>query len=926
MGNHTFALLLAAALATAACGGANKPGAKGASGDGSYSIRYVEQRAVFPNNGLKLVVIPDDTTELVQVDVRYDVGAAQDPKGKAGLAHYVEHMMFQHRLWGPDKPATFANLPRIAVFFNAFTNWDSTHYMLQGRKEDLEVLLSLEAARMAYHCETIPDDEFVRELEVVRNEIRQRLGTPEGQIPQALLSATYPEGHPYEQYIGGNDKQISSITKEDVCTFMEQYYVPNRATVIVAGNVDPETVKRQVIDIFGGIPKGKRQPPAGADDIPKVELASKTIEVELDVEKPSLHIMWAIPPRFDDEEQSARIALNVFASNLGGFANDYGFGSGVSPTVLGGARAPVVGVSMELEDNGSVDEALDFAWKALRSAGRSSTADAVDQFAKRKAQQKAQWVLTLESLQSRTVRVADMIQFKNDFDFSGDKAYLMTEMAAIDELDGGAMREFVKDKMRKDNAVIVVVKAKKGARSGDERAKRQFKGNADGHIAREPDIDPAEAMRPLQVPEEPSVLSRAKRFELENGLDVVMLPFESLPAVTIRLVIDAGSAHEPAGQEGIAQIAASMLDPPPGMDALPRLGVSFGGSAGDDTTQFTMRGITPTFDKMLMAFARIIDTGDYNQDGIEARAEYFLESLKSPSNVEQRTFRAALSNAAYGEGHEYSSRGRLTKSSVKEIGRDAAIAFKKKHYTPANSTLVIAGTFDAAAAETYVRETFGEWQGSRVDEPVPADPNPRDEPVYLGIERAQPNPQVTIGIAYPTAAGIDGMEAARLVLTEMLSQRMGRVRTELGSTYGVGTQRQRHRGPGSYIVFGNVDAPRAGESLAFMREMIDGLRNGDNFAVEFAKARRVVLQRLLTEASDSGSVAARLGFMAAYGVDADYYEQLRKRVAVLNPALLQTVVKQEFAPNKEAIVLLGDKASLEKAFSEAKVDGAIIKP
>src|SRR5690242_3880328 len=93
----------------------------------TYALKYAEKRAVL-DNGLRLIVLPDRNTPMVHVAVRYEVGSREDPPGKAGLAHLVEHMMFQHHLLGPERPATFDLLPQLATFFNAYTNFDKTHY------------------------------------------------------------------------------------------------------------------------------------------------------------------------------------------------------------------------------------------------------------------------------------------------------------------------------------------------------------------------------------------------------------------------------------------------------------------------------------------------------------------------------------------------------------------------------------------------------------------------------------------------------------------------------------------------------------------------------------------------------------------------------------------------------------------------------
>src|SRR5687768_10356233 len=87
-------------------------------------FRYTELRQRLPN-GLRLVILPDETTSQVEVDVRYEVGSREDPPGKAGLAHLVEHMMFQQRPDGPESPALMHAIDQLTTFFNAYTNWDT---------------------------------------------------------------------------------------------------------------------------------------------------------------------------------------------------------------------------------------------------------------------------------------------------------------------------------------------------------------------------------------------------------------------------------------------------------------------------------------------------------------------------------------------------------------------------------------------------------------------------------------------------------------------------------------------------------------------------------------------------------------------------------------------------------------------------------
>ncbi|HEY6174885.1 MAG TPA: pitrilysin family protein, partial [Kofleriaceae bacterium] len=216
-------------------------------------FKHGEIRGRLEKNGLRFVVMPDPSTPLAEVDVRYEVGAREDPPGKAGLAHLVEHLMFQQRPDGPASKPMMQQLQQLALNVNAYTNWDATHYMLNARAEVADELIKAEAMRMFYGCQTISEDEFAREREVVRNEIRGGNRAPEALIPQLTLAAIYPPGHAYAQLVGGDDVQISTISLRDACEFMQKYYVPERATVIVAGGVVPDAAVRAIEKWFSAV-------------------------------------------------------------------------------------------------------------------------------------------------------------------------------------------------------------------------------------------------------------------------------------------------------------------------------------------------------------------------------------------------------------------------------------------------------------------------------------------------------------------------------------------------------------------------------------------------------------------------------------------------------------------------------------------------
>src|SRR5713226_8039545 len=128
----------------------------------TYKLSLPERHATLAN-GMRVILLPEPSTKLVEINVRYDVGANEDPPGKAGLAHLVEHLMFDQHTAGPDKPALGSVLRQHSLYFNAYTNGDSTHYQTLARADELANLIALEATRQSTGCQTIDQVTFERE-------------------------------------------------------------------------------------------------------------------------------------------------------------------------------------------------------------------------------------------------------------------------------------------------------------------------------------------------------------------------------------------------------------------------------------------------------------------------------------------------------------------------------------------------------------------------------------------------------------------------------------------------------------------------------------------------------------------------------------------------------------------------------------------
>ena len=202
-------------------------------------------------NGMQVVVIPDHRAPVVTHMVWYKVGAADEPKGVSGIAHFLEHLMFK----STDKIAVgeFSKIiSRLGGQDNAFTGQDVTSYHQRISKEQLGTLMDMEADRMT-HLRLTPE-EVATERQVILEERRSRIDNNPAALLDEQMNAALYLSHPYGIPVIGWEHEMAMLSREDALRFYKHYYAPNNAILIVAGDVAPEEVKALAEETYGKVP------------------------------------------------------------------------------------------------------------------------------------------------------------------------------------------------------------------------------------------------------------------------------------------------------------------------------------------------------------------------------------------------------------------------------------------------------------------------------------------------------------------------------------------------------------------------------------------------------------------------------------------------------------------------------------------------
>ncbi len=264
-------------------------------------------------NGMEVVVIPDRRTPVVTHMVWYKVGSADEPPGKSGIAHFLEHLMFK----GTEKnPAgRFSQtLATIGGQENAFTSTDYTGYFQRVTRDRLRMVMDFEADRMTGLVLT--DDAVIPERNVVLEEQNTRVANVPGAKLGEEIQAALFLNHPYGRPIIGWRHEIEKLSREDAIEFYNRWYTPNNAILIVAGDVTADEVKKLAEETYGKIAPRAEIGPRQRPQEPEQRSVRTVTFADPRVTQPSLQRSYVVPSASTAKAGESE-ALEVLSQILG---------------------------------------------------------------------------------------------------------------------------------------------------------------------------------------------------------------------------------------------------------------------------------------------------------------------------------------------------------------------------------------------------------------------------------------------------------------------------------------------------------------------------------------------------------------------------------------------------------------------------------
>ena len=736
------------------------------------------------DNGLEVILARDTTAPTVAVDIWYQVGSANDPEGMSGFAHLFEHMMFEG---SPHVPGGTMDqlLEPVGGSSNAYVGYEYTAYYETVPSHQLPLALWIEADRMGGL--DVTQENLDNQRAIVIEELQRSYDNrPYGTAVKALITVPYSY-QPYKRPAIGNIDDVNAAQIEDVIEFHRTYYLPNNATLVVAGDIDFEVTKAMIKDLFGPIPRGD-DPPALPEFVPFDQEEAEFITIEDPfINIPALLVAYEISPLVHEDYpalnvlsrvlsvgDSSRLAKRLVDTGKALQADAWIFdnrGPGMFAFILianvGVDLAELEAASYEelqkIIDDGVPQEELDKVIAGIRSRS----------------------ILGLET----ALGLAESVQSANYY--SGDPQAVFSGINRYEAVTSADIQRVALEYLEEsDRHVFNVVETDAEAPPPVEPYA------AEDAVAQEPDY------RYVIEQDEPPPALDSNEFNfpnitehvLDNGLEVVVIEQPNMPIISLDVYFAGGSTATPQDLPDLAGITGDLItrgtETRSAQDiagAIEQVGGAVGSGGGSDSLSLGVFALIEDADLAFELLADMTLNANFPESEVEReRAERIsaLEAnLAEPGFVAGRTFGRILY-----EGHPYGNA--TTFDSLEAITRDDIVAFYDSRRQPDNAVLIIAGAITTEEGLIYAEQHFADWEGSAEAVTYPTLPEHSGQQILLVDRPGSTQANFLMGNIAVQGASLDYFPAR--VMNHVLggtftSRLVQNIREEKGYTYSIGS-------------------------------------------------------------------------------------------------------------------------------------------
>ncbi|MHB1185235.1 MAG: M16 family metallopeptidase [Desulfobulbia bacterium] len=876
---------------------------------------YVEAVEIAPHlhknkldNGLTVLVKETPGTKVATVQIWVKAGSIYEEKHEAGITHLIEHMIFKGT---PTRaPGEVAGaIEAMGGQINAYTSYEYTvyHATLSSRNwgDAMEVL-----ADAVLHS-TFDADELEREKKVVLEEIRMRKDRANIVLFQELMAKAYTV-HPYRLPISGTAESVTAISRDDILRYMKNHYHPDNFTVVVVGDVRVQQVVDAVNSLMGGLAKSEARPPAIPREPP--QKGTRLFALTEDVNQTQLALAF---PGSAFKGQDAAI-LDVMTSILASgetsrlyttLRNDKGLvyridGSAFTP------RDPGLLEFTATLDADKVAPALEATLTELFRMKHSKVSDEELDRAKRNLE--SDFIFNLERAEGQA-RVLGSFEFLTG-DPREDK--YLAKVRAVSKEDIQRVAAFY---LRGEHLTVGTIAPLGTALSLNQAQLTKI-------------IAKAEAAAKLGQPAsqvDNAFLSGVHRFELKNGIRLLVRENHDVPTVSIRAVLPGGLRSETQATNGAFAFISELL--PKGTRQLSaeelakkvaNMAGSLGGFNGKNTfgikgdflSRFTNEGLALVRDVLLTpAFAAA--------EAEKIRPELLSQLKNQEDSLPSLAFKEF--NKRLFVGHPYGLNAQGDEAVIRNVTVAELKRLYEEHAKPEALVLAVAGDVDAEKVRETVEALFAAWPTapaakSQIKESV-LPPEAPAGPDVISIARDKHQVHIIIGFVGTTLSSEDryGLE----VLDTALSGQSGRLFTELRDkqslAYSLSSFSLLGLDTGSFGIYIGTSPDKKDQAITAVWQQLYRVLDEELSEEELTKAKNVLISNYELGLQTRGNQALEMALNESYGLGQDFGNRYVHAIEQVDAATVRAMARKYILPSSYVQVTVGAAPPLAAQEPEA---------
>jgi zinc protease len=882
---------------------------------------YVEAVEIAPHlhknkldNGLTVLVKETPGTKVATVQIWVKAGSIYEEKREAGITHLIEHMIFKGT---PTRaPGEVAGAIEAAGGqINAYTSYEYTvyHATLSSRNwgDALEVLTD------AVLHSNFDAQELEREKKVVLEEIRMRKDRANIALFQELMAQAYTV-HPYRLPISGTAESVSAISRDDILRYMKNHYHPENFTVVVVGDVRVQQVVDSVNNLMGGLPKSNTQSPA----IPRepAQKAPRLFALTEDVNQTQMALAFPGTAFKGQDTAILDVMTSILASGETSrlytkLRND----KGLVYRIDGSAFTPRDPGLLEFTATLDADKVAPALEETLAEIFRMKHAKVSDEELDRaKRNLESDFIFNLERVEGQA-RVLGSFEFLTG-DPREDK--YLERVRAVSKEDIQRVAAFY---LKGEHLTVGTI-----APFGTPKVLTQ--AQLTQIIAK------AEAAAKLDQPASKvndAFLSGVHRFQLQNGIRLLVRENHDVPTVSIRAVLPGGLRSETESTNGGFAFISELL--PKGTQQLSaeelakkvaNMAGSLGGFNGKNT--FGIKGdfLSRYTDKGLALVRDVLLTPAFSPAEAEKIRPELLSQLKNQED--------SLPSMAFKEfnkrlfmGHPYG----LNTQGDEAVLRNVTVADLKRlyeqHARPEALVLAVAGDVDAEKVRDTVEKLFGAWQNSPAEKEQTSEsalvPDVPAGPDVVSIPRDKQQVHIIIGFLGTALSSEDryGLE----VLDTALSGQSGRLFTELRDkqslAYSLSSFSLLGLDTGSFGIYIGTSPDKKDEAIKAVWQQLYRILEEPISEEELAKAKNVLISNYELGLQTHGNQALEMALNETYGLGQDFGNRYVHAIEQVDAQTVLAMARKYILPGNYVQVTVGADPLQEEAHGQTQEPQAL---